>query len=56
MKVTIESYGQYKYGYILADVLLANGTTINYALVKDGRCWWYKEYASFDIEFGEARE
>jgi micrococcal nuclease len=31
-------------------VLLANGTHVNHALVKDGWCWWYRKYAPDDKE------
>jgi hypothetical protein len=31
-------------------VLLPNGTNVNYQLVKDGWCWWYKRYAPGDAE------
>jgi hypothetical protein len=37
-------------GRTIADVLLPNGTNVNYQLVKDGWCWWYKRYAPGDAE------
>lgn len=43
-QVTIQAYGKDKYGRTIADVLLANGTNVNYLLVKDGWCWWYRKY------------
>ncbi len=33
----------------IADVLLPEGTHVNYALVKDGACWWYRKYAPGDV-------
>src|SRR5688572_24491419 len=46
--VTLEIHGKDKYGRILADVLLADGTNVNQELVKDGMCWWYRKYAPED--------
>lgn len=46
MDVTLEIHGKDKYGHILADVLLADGTNVNYALVKDGWCWRYRKSTS----------
>jgi len=38
------------YGHTIADVLLPNGTNLNYTyrLIKDGWCWWYWKYAPGD--------
>ena len=44
--VTLQTHGKDKYRRTLADVLLRDGTNVNYALVKDGWCWWYRKYAS----------
>ena len=35
-EVTLQTYGLDKYGRTLADVLLSDGTNVNYGLVKDG--------------------
>ena len=43
--VTLQTHGKDKYGRTLADVLLPDSTNVNYALVKDGWCWWYRKYA-----------
>lgn len=40
--VTIQTHGQDKYGYTLADVFLLDCTHLNHTLVKDGWCWWYR--------------
>ncbi|HWF60659.1 MAG TPA: thermonuclease family protein [Nitrospira sp.] len=48
LEVTLEIHGKDKYGRIVADVLLADGTNVNHALVKDGWCWWYRKYAPND--------
>ena len=42
-EVTLQTFGQDKYGGTLADVLLPDGTHVNHTLVKDG--WWYRKYA-----------
>lgn len=49
LEVTLQIHGKDKYGRILADVLLADGTNVNHALVKDGWCWWYRTYAPDDV-------
>jgi len=33
-----------------ADVLLPDGTNVNYTLVKERMCWWYRKYASLNTE------
>ena len=45
----LQTHGQDKYGRILGDVLLRDGTNLNQVLVKDGWCWWYRKYAPGDI-------
>lgn len=60
MQVTVEPHGKDKHGRIMADVLLADGTNVNHALVKEGRCWWSQKSAPGDAELErlelEARE
>ncbi|MDH4083272.1 MAG: thermonuclease family protein [Nitrospira sp.] len=60
MEVTVEPHGKDKYGRIMADVLLADGTNVNHALVKEGRCWWSRRSAPNNAELErlelEARE
>jgi endonuclease YncB( thermonuclease family) len=48
MEVTLEIHGKDKYGRVLADVLLVDGTNVNHTLVKEGWCWWYRKYAPDD--------
>ena len=59
-EVTLQTFGKDKYGRTIADVLLLDGTNVNHTLVKEGWCWWYRKYASGDIEIQklekEARE
>jgi micrococcal nuclease len=47
-EVTLQTFGKDRYGRILADVLLINGTNVNHKLIKDGWCWWYRKYAPGD--------
>lgn len=60
MEVTVEPHGKDKYGRIMADVLLADGTNVNHVLVKEGRCWWSRKSAPDNAELErlelEARE
>jgi micrococcal nuclease len=60
MEVTVEPHGKDKYGRIIADVLLADGTNVNHALVEEGRCWWSRKSAPDNAELErlelEARE
>ena len=44
-EVTLNTYGLDRNGRTLADVLLLDGTNVNYKLVKEGWCWWYRKYA-----------
>lgn len=46
--VTLHTFGKDKYGRIIADVLLSDGTNVNQELVKEGWCWWYRKYAPGD--------
>ena len=58
--MTPQTHGKNKYGRILADVFLQDGTNVNNTLVKDGWCWWYRKYAPGDTTLEkletEARE
>jgi endonuclease YncB( thermonuclease family) len=51
--VTLQTHGHDKYGCILADVLLPDGTNVNHELVCDGWCWWYRKYAPGDAVLEE---
>jgi len=55
-EVTLETYGQDKYGRTVADVLLPDGININHELVKEGWCWWYRKYASGNTELEKLEE
>jgi endonuclease YncB( thermonuclease family) len=43
--VMLNTYGPDKDGRTIADVLLLDGTNVNYLLVREGWCWWYRKYA-----------
>lgn len=43
LDMTLEIHGKDKYGRVLADVLLADGTNVNHHLVKEGWCWWFRK-------------
>jgi endonuclease YncB( thermonuclease family) len=47
-EATLLTHGLDKYGRTVADVLLPDGTNVNYTLVKDGWCWWYRKYPPGD--------
>ena len=59
-EVTLQTHGKDKYGRMLADVLLTDGTNVNHELVNQGWCWWYRKYAPGDTELerleAEARD
>jgi endonuclease YncB( thermonuclease family) len=44
-ELTLQTHGKDKYGRTIADVFLPDGTNVNHMLVKDGWCWWYRQYA-----------
>jgi endonuclease YncB( thermonuclease family) len=44
-EVTLQTYGQDKYGRTRGDVFLPDGTHVNHTLVEEGWCWWYRKYA-----------
>jgi nuclease-like protein len=37
-----------KYGRTIANVVLPDSTSVDHTLVKDGWCWWYRQYAPGD--------
>jgi micrococcal nuclease len=47
-EVTVKTHGLDKYKRTLADLFLPDGTNVNYTLVKEGWCWWYRKYAPGD--------
>lgn len=48
-EVMLQTHGLDKYGRTIADVLLSDNTNINYQLVKNGWCWWYRKYAPGNV-------
>ncbi len=47
-EVTIQAYDTDDYGRTIADVFLPDGLSVNQQLVREGWCWWYREYAPGD--------
>jgi hypothetical protein len=43
--VTIETFGEDKYGRTIGEMFLEDGRNLNQELVKEGWCWWYRKYA-----------
>jgi micrococcal nuclease len=52
--VAVRVHGKDKYGRTIGDIILPDGTNVNKVLVKDGWCWWYRKYATGDIELARA--
>ncbi len=42
-EVTLQTQGLDKSKRTIANVVLSDGTNINYTLVKDGWCWWHRK-------------
>jgi endonuclease YncB( thermonuclease family) len=55
-KVTIQTHGKDKYGRMIADMLLPEGSNVNYTLVKEGWCWWYRKYAPRNTELARLEQ
>jgi len=57
---TLQTHGKDTYKRTIAEVLLSDRTNVNHELVKEGWCWWYREYAPEGTELesleNEARE
>jgi endonuclease YncB( thermonuclease family) len=57
--VTVQAKGKDRYGRVLADIILPDGTNLNRELVRSGCAWWYRKYSK-DESLGhleaEARE
>ena len=59
-QVTVHSIGKDRYERTLATVDLPEGINLNQELVRNGWCWWYRDYAPKDTELeqleADARE
>jgi endonuclease YncB( thermonuclease family) len=42
IKSPFQTHGFENYKRTIADMILSDGTNVNYSLVKDGACWWYR--------------
>jgi endonuclease YncB( thermonuclease family) len=40
----------------ITNALLSNGTNVNYTMVKDGWCWWYRKYAPRNTELASLEQ
>ncbi len=49
-EVLLQTHGRDRSGRVLADVRLPDGTHVNHTLVKNGWCWWYRQYAPRNTE------
>ena len=48
--VTVRMRDKDRYGRIVGEVILADGSSVNHALVQAGLAWWYQRYAPGDTE------
>ena len=46
--VTVRMRDKDRYGRIVGEVILADGSSVNHALVEAGLAWWYQRYAPDD--------
>lgn len=46
--VIVLSVGKDRYRRTLATIVLPDGRNLNHELVRDGWCWWFRQYAPFD--------
>ncbi len=47
-EVRVVVRGADKYGRVLGEVVLAEGTNLNHCMVREGLAWWYKKYSHDD--------
>jgi micrococcal nuclease len=59
-RVRIVTHDKDRYGRIVGEVFLADGTCLNKELLKNGLAWWYRQYALNEKEYAaleaEARD
>jgi endonuclease YncB( thermonuclease family) len=55
-EVTLHTHGKDKYGRIIADMLLSDGTNVNQLLVREGWCWWYRKHAPKDFALKQSEQ
>ena len=46
--VTVIEHDTDRYGRLVAELRLADGTNLNHAVVESGLAWWYRKYAPSD--------
>ena len=49
-QVTNQTLSHGGYRRTLANMRLLDGTHVNYELVNNGLCWWYRKYAPADSD------
>jgi micrococcal nuclease len=54
--VTVRATDTDRFGRTIGEVITANGTNINVALVENGLGWWYEKYAPGDARFRDAQQ
>ena len=52
--VTIREVDRDRYGRTVADVILADGKSLNLTMIDRGLAWWYRQYAPKDPSFMRA--
>jgi len=48
--VTVMSHGRDRYKRTIGEVILLDGKNLNQELVREGMCWWYRQYAPKDMK------
>lgn len=54
--VTVKASATDRFGRTIGEVVTANGTNVNVALVESGLAWWYEKYAPGDARLRDAQE
>ncbi len=52
--VTVKVHDTDRYGRTVGEVILPDGDSLNYELVRAGLAWWYRQYARKDMRLAEA--
>ena len=54
--VTVIERDTDRYGRLVAELRLADGTNLNHAVVENGLAWWYRQYAPSDSHLESAEK
>lgn len=52
-RVNIVTHGLDKYGRTIGNVIMSGGRKLNYELVRQGWCWWYRKYEPDNTELAQ---